>query len=483
MKKVTGIFLLFILLVFLLIACSQGKSMDTTSDTVSAVTTVNKADLVPILPDKDMDGKTFTVFTTNWYGYEPLGHHDILAEELTGEPINDAAFNRNLKVMSQYNCAIEAFDCMTVDTPALLRKANNAGDKSYDITLIRGMIFSPLISEGILLDLTDMPYVDFTKPWWDTQSYDDLSILGRHYGLRGGITMTSMLAVWNVCFNKNMIADYNLENPYQIVKDGKWTFNKAYNMGKETVTDLNGNGKMDKNDRYGITYTYNTVPGMLNCAGVKIAEINNEGIPELKIQNEAAVTRMIDIFTDLFDTNVCYNTLINDGGATDTDKFSQGLSLFVFTAGHTVNSLRKMDDIDFGMIPYPKYDEEQTDYISTTCGVFLSLVSVPATNTDLENTGIFMEAYAYEGNKNIYPAFYDVLLQGKVARDEETGEMLDYIYGNISYDIGSVFNFNDFVTTIENFSKTYDTNVSSFLAKNIDAVQYSIDDLITKLKY
>ena len=127
--------------------------------------------------------------------------------------------------------------------------------------------------------------------------------------------------------------------------------------------------------------------------------------------------------------------------------------------------------------------KQQKDYISTTCGVFLSLVSVPATNPDLENTGIFMEAYAYEGNKNIYPAFYDVLLQGKVARDIETGEMLDYIYGNISYDIGSVFNFNNFVTTIEKFSTTYDTNVSSFLAENIDAVQISIDDLIKKLQY
>ena len=46
---------------------------------------------------------------------------------------------------------------------------------------------------------------------------------------------------------------------------------------------------------------------------------------------------------------------------------------------------------DFGIIPYPKYDETQTEYISSASSNFLSVCAVPVTNDDLENTGAFME--------------------------------------------------------------------------------------------
>ena len=61
------------------------------------------------------------------------------------------------------------------------------------------------------------------------------------------------------------------------------------------------------------------------------------------------------------------------------------------------------------------------------------------TNDDLENTGAFMEYYAYLGYTDIRPQFYDVLLQGKVARDDESVKMLDMIVDSRVFDFGYVY--------------------------------------------
>lgn len=53
-------------------------------------------------------------------------------------------------------------------------------------------------------------------------------------------------------FNKQMVTDYNLENPYEIVKAGKWTFEKMMEMGAVVVGDLDGGG-MGEYDRYALT--------------------------------------------------------------------------------------------------------------------------------------------------------------------------------------------------------------------------------------
>jgi hypothetical protein len=105
-------------------------------------------------------------------------------------------------------------------------------------------------------------------------------------------------------------------------------------------------------------------------------------------------------------------------------------------------------DTEFGIIPYPKYDKEQIEYMPHTAGIFLPIVCVPKTNADTENTGLFMEAFAYEGNKTIVPAFYENILKGKTARDDESVEMLDYIYNNIRYDTGNVFNLGGFADVL-----------------------------------
>ena len=477
--------LTLMLLLIVLVSCGETKSdnpvsSDTTAavDNETAAESTEPAKLTPDLPETDMNGKTFNIYTTGWYDYTPLQFVDLSPESASGETLNDAAYDRKLFIEQTYNCVVNHIN--ESDMAVMVQNLKNsvmAQDNNYDTAFIRGTNFSEMITGGYLLNLDDLPYVDFDNPWWSASSYKAFGIQNKHYGINGAMSSNEMMAVWTVCFSKDIIENYDLESPYDLVKNGAWTFDKAVDMAKTTAHDIDGDGIMGEDDFWGINYTYDTVIGILNGAGVRLVDLDNNGTPAIKIDGEMEITRLQDIITKLKNEDYSADTLGKfDLQGLDGKIFGAGRNLFMFTATHNVNALRQMD-VEFGLIPYPKYDEAQADYMPGTAGIFLPILCVPATNTDLENTGIFMEAFAAEGYYTVVPAFYDVILKSKLARDDDSAEMLDYIYGNIIYDAGNVFNFGNFTRLIGGIS----TDVSSFLAANMNSLQKGIDDVLAEI--
>ena len=89
--------------------------------------------------------------------------------------------------------------------------------------------------------------------------------------------------------------------------------------------------------------------------------------------------------------------------------------------------------VEFGLIPYPKYDEAQKDYISLDWG---GLLSVPCTITNPELVGAAMELLAWESANEVLPTYYDIVLTGKLSRDDDAVKMLDILFDTITYEIG-----------------------------------------------
>ena len=216
---------------------------------------------------------------------------------------------------------------------------------------------------------------------------------------------------------------------------------------------------------------------MLNGCGVTIASLDSGGIPQVTIDSESNVTKIIDIYTKLFNEDYSVDTFKLNLYDKDGQIFGEGRNLFLFTATHLISQLREMDT-EFGMIPYPKYSKDQTEYLPSTAGIFLPILCVPKTVQNLEEIGLFMEAFTYEGSKTVVPAFYDVILKGKTARDAESSDMLDYIYGSISYDTGNLFNFGSFVSALPSIQSTA---VASSLAGSRPVLEKAIESLIAEI--
>lgn len=476
--------LMCLLLVLPLFACSNtsGNGSDDSSKTHTGntdTTAPEETEAKPDIPEEgDMKGAEINILAADWWGYTPLNVVDISPEEYLGETLNDAAYDRKIKIETQYKCEIVQIS-YTEPSAAATAVQNSvlAEDNAYDIALIRGTNFSSLLTGGYLRTLDDLQYVDFDKPWWNKNAYDALALVGKHYGVCGSFSTNELMTVWTVCFNKDMIDDYSLESPYDLVNSGEWTFDKAVEMAKTVAHDVDGDGKMTIDDVWGITYTTETVIGMLNGCGVTIAKLDSDGIPQITVDSESNITKIIDIYTKLFNEDYSVDTFKLNLYDKDGQIFGEGRNLFLFTATHLVDQLRQMDT-EFGMIPYPKYNEDQAEYMPSTAGIFLPIVCVPKTVQNIDDIGLFMEAFAYEGSKTVTPAFYETILKGKTARDVESADMLDYIYGNISYDTGNLFNFGSFTGTLASMSPT---TVASSMASNRSALDKAIEKLISEI--
>jgi hypothetical protein len=138
-------------------------------------------------------------------------------------------------------------------------------------------------------------------------------------------------------------------------------------------------------------------------------------------------------------------------------------------------------EVDFGIIPYPKWDAGD-EYTPHTAGNYHSVISVPQTNGDLENTGILLEAMAYEGMKTMRPAFYENLLKTKTARESESAEMLDFIFGNLSYDVGTMYNFGGMLGEFGyGMSTNLAGNIVSTIERNMTVWQRAIDTMVEEI--
>ncbi|MCL1793734.1 MAG: hypothetical protein FWG34_07680 [Oscillospiraceae bacterium] len=449
------------------------------------------AEVLANLPAIDMKGDTITFLTSNWGGMRgtPDGEaiwgmqYDILVDELIGEALNDGKYNRNKAMEEKYNCIMAEINVAGQgDANSLLNKAVKAGDPAYDVMLCRMQSYQNLGASNSIIDLSRLEYLDFGNPWWDQNSVSDLSICNKHFMVCGDITISDNGATGVFVFNKKLLADNALADPYKLVKEGDWTLEKFFSMTKEVSKDLNGDGVMDENDRYGFFYQRDTVLSFLNGSGERVGKKDENDIPYITIGGESAISNITYTFENLYDKTACFNVmhLPGDFNVGMDAMFQNDQALFMWIRMVNIVPLRSMPT-DFGVLPIPKKNAAQ-DYYSCDVNSWTGLgITVPTTVVDMESIGIFLEAYAAESYKRVKPAYYDVLLSGKVARDEESLEMLDIIFGNRTYDIGAIGTYgtlNEVIYLVMN----YDMNVSSWVEKRLEKAQKDIDKLIEKIE-
>ena len=449
------------------------------------------SEVLASLPETDMKGKTVTFLTSNWGGARgtPDGEaiwgmqFDICVEELTGDALNDATYNRNKAIEDRYNCTIAEINVAAQgDASNLLNKAVKAGDPAYDFMLCRMQAYQNLGASGTIINLDNLEYVDFTNPWWDQNSVKDLSILHKRFMVCSDITKSDNGATGVVVFNKKLLSENALDDPYKLVKEGNWTLEKFFALTKEVSKDLNGDSVMDESDRYGFFYQRDTVLSFLSGSGERVGKKNENDVPYITLASESAISNITYTFENLYDKTSCFNVmhLPGDFNVGMDSMFQNDQALFMWIRMVNIVPLRSMPT-DFGVLPIPKKDTAQ-DYYSCDVNSWTGLgITVPTTATEMDTMGNFLEAYAGESHRRVKPAYYDVLLSGKVARDEESLDMLDIIFGNRTYDIGAIGTYGQLNELIY-LVMTYDMNLTSWVDKRLDKAQKDIDKLVGKIE-
>jgi hypothetical protein len=465
-------------------ATSSSASGDdnSVSDSIAETSTENITDNLP--DDLDFGGQTFTILSRDYPDGAIFGM-EMGVEEETGEIVNDAIFRRNESVEERLNVNINVIKNPGNfgDTTNYINTVKNSvasGDNSYNLVGGYAYFFPPLAAEGNFLNWRDMPYTDFGALWWSADLANEMTLDGKLYFMTGDLSLSTLWNMSCVFINKKVMQDLGInEDLYQLVLDGKWTWDKIAEISRGIYSDLNGDGVRDAGDMYGTVFTPNgtQIDSAFVSMDQPITVKGEDGQPQLVMNSPktAKITEMLISFS--FDNPGVYVNPKNYE-ADIMESFIADRSLFVPFRLTATDLLRAMES-DYGILPMPKFDEAQEKYI-TMSHDWYSLLCVPATNTDLAFVSAVTEALAAESYRTVTPTYFETTLKVKYSRDEASSQMLDIIRDGMKFDFAFVNSnsMNNIIHIFRALAEKKSTDFTSMYAKNEPKYQAGLDNLI-----
>lgn len=470
--------LLLALLLLPLSACSDTTdNADGTANTASPTaateeTAETEEETVPViadsLPEANMDGWAFrmTVF----------GNEERIAQtyvdELTGNVINDAVYNKILTVEERFNVDVQLSEQSGgADDVTLLKNSITAGDDSCELAQGHDISMANASLQAMFLNVYDIPHLDFEKPWWPAATTESMTVQGQMYMMFNNISYNNLAQTRVMFFNKTMMTDLNFDYPYESVYEGTWTLDRLLSLSEGAYIDSNGNGEQDDDDTYGFVsppYFY---------AWMEPFDLE----PYCKDENgslyyDLNLEKMVTL------TDYVYNLLFGPGGRKSDNAdtiFKNGRSMFFYTP--ISNAILYSDsETIFGLLPMPKLDESQDQYYG---GSTDRPIAVPITvQSPMENVGIVIEALNAEGYKQVYPAYFEVAMKTRYADQTDDAKMLDIIHDNViisftylfgnyasAYNIlfENLFNAATPTTDVASWAKTKEKPQRAYVEKNL----------------
>jgi ABC-type glycerol-3-phosphate transport system substrate-binding protein len=465
--------ILTVVFVFALITACGKPAATPAAETAAETTAAETTSILDTLPKVNLEDITVRALARNdsWWQLT-----EISSEELNGEVINDAIYNRNLKLESHLRITFEVEHVDSVGTT--IRSLIMADDDQYDFVMPNMNESATLAADDMFVNLKKISSLDMTNPAWDQNANDYFSIAGKLYYGVSDISLGKNEAIWCYMFNKTLIDDYALENPYQLVRDGKWTFDKSHEMMTVATKDLNGDGKMTSDvDQYGLATHDVNYYALMIAGGEPLAGKDNNGMPVITVGDQR-FTAVYDKICALFPKNDM--TVIEYQGQT----FIAGRSLLCGQVLACVRLYRSMED-DFGIIPMPKYDDVQEKYYTYVIPYDIFAASVPITVKDTDVSGVVLQTLAILSDYYVTPAYYDITITGKGLRDEESAEMLDIILKSTVYDLARMYDWGTLASGIQTniiaqkeFASFYakrEKHAKKALEKTIDAFSANVN--------
>ena len=468
--------LLLALLMILATACAGGggETKDTTAPgdvvtTAAPETDPPETELTPVIPDVKYDGHTVQYLTVQNYA-----KNFRLLAEADGETLNEAAYKRNLAVSELLGVEFNANEVEVAQVSTTLSNDINSNSGSFDFVMPHASNgVAAMVSGGMLYNLYDIPTIDFSMPWWNGAMTEALSIKNKAF-LASGDMFITWQGMNGIIFNKNYVKDFGItDDLYQIARDGKWTYDKMMEYASMVDGDVNGDGQLTEVDRYGYLGNKNTGYSTVISQDQPLTTRDGDG----KIVLAMGTERMISIVEKYYEITHAPYTWMDIYGSTTyaTSVYRsilvEGRSFFTeLDIGGLYSNLREIE-FNFGILPMPKYDETQETY-KVFCGA--GLLGVPSNAMNLERTGAIAEALAYYSYKYMRPAFFDIVLENKAVRDEDSYEMIRLLHEGKTFDMGYTFGSGDIYNMINTVVIKNDSKDFTSYYKSVEKVQNKV---------
>lgn len=422
-------------------------SDDTVSDDTAppAETDIGKEQIKDNLPD-DLNFAGMDVSILYRGGVD---EREIYVEELIGETVDDAVYNRNLDVSNRLNVKfsyIASGSGTAQEFPSEAKSAILANNNDYSIISWAQYSVLPLCMQNLIMDIGNAKYIDYEMPWWNEDYMKSIQIgTDKRFFLMGDINLNALKVTAATFFNQSLYTDAfgDVSGLYDMVLEGRWTVDALKQLSEGAYVDANGDGQKNSGDIFGMAATTVANTEMFAYGmGLNVIGRDSDGLPLLSVQTEHNIN-VLDKLSDLYWNNTGITTQYDDGqafnGTAVSKMFAANELLFMPLWLKTCEDLRDMES-DYGIIPYPKYSEAQENYISLVQDTS-SIFCIPISCIEYEKVGAVIEAMCAENYRTVIPAYYDVALKSKYSRDEVSARMIDLIHETSATDFGYAYNY------------------------------------------
>ena len=361
---------------------------------------------------------------------------EINVDKVTGNILNDILFERNQAVERRLNISFSFIqDASAIDK---LGMAINAGDDEYDILIEAAWRAIIKSTENYFLNLRQTEHLDFDKIWWSQGFNEAFAYNDAQYAVTGDMLLSPYRRTYATVFNKDLFTKANQTFLYEYVDDHTWTLDKQTALIPLFHQD-NGNHVQDMDDDiYGfVSTTHIYVDCYWAACEVDIIRKNMDGEYEWVFSPE----KIYDV------TEKLLALYYQDGSYIEQDNaVSEATPRSIFSGGKSAMATLCMDILEtpemrlmtqeYGVVPMPKYSEEQTSYHSQMHDGF-HIISIPSTTSEERSDMLssVLEAMGSTSYQNVRPIYYETVLRTQIASDPQSAAMMDTIINNIYIDI------------------------------------------------
>ena len=462
MKAATRI-LSLLLLIGLLAGCSSGNSTTTdapstggsnaaettAAETIDMNLRANHKDNLP--DDLDFKGESVIIMfrgTDSYLEGNKGGYwiiNDVCGSDNIGEPVSDAVWQRNNTVADRLNIGLKWIASnggSLANDKAVIQQSILSASGDFDGLLATGNTSAGIGLNNYMRNIENAPYIDYSQPWWWEFANEALSMDGKtRQFIVGDMLLTNLAQTGIMYFNKDLYQDFygDPDEVYKLVLDGVFTFDRLYELSSGAYKDVNGNGTHDEEDTFGIMFSSGMGednPHFIHACDLQFYTRDANGKLTIDMSSERCV-KAAETLNKLVTKND--GAWRYTGGTAIADcatPFSEGKMLFhmgrmIIATGEKLRSM----EMEYGIIPVPKLDEDQERYLSYVHDSG-TVLCVPRTTDDkkLEAVGASYEAMCGEAHRTYMDLFLETAMKLKYSRDALSGQCIDLIMAGLTKD-------------------------------------------------
>ena len=298
-------------------------------------------------------------------------------------------------------------------------------------------------------DSEKLPYLNLDRKYWNQNYQRDAAAFGKLYVNVGDMNLSLYDRCMVVYFNKAKAESYVKDSAgkaidlYELVQRGEWYYETFYGIIKDIYEDTGSvQDQRDNEDFYGVTGIKGSEASdaFLYSLGGMLTATASDGSHALVTNTKLEI--LGDIYTAMTDFWYSDGAIMPGDSGTNYDIFTEGHALFtVDVVWHYSAGLQKLQAMDggYGIIPMPKLDEDQDEYITGVQDAYNTMAILQSGGSqDFEMISAVMEKMCYESYSNVRPYYVETILMTR-QMDMDSSMCFNYVLDGIRWDFSDVY--------------------------------------------